>query len=71
MAFRALVPFRGTFELAWMQALLRALDAVGLFDEARPEPLRSTHRTAFSWGRSKLPISGAPLVWAPLAVVGL
>jgi len=27
--------------------------------------------TAFSWGRSKLPISGAPLVWAPLAVVGL
>ena len=27
--------------------------------------------TSFSWGRSKLPISGAPLVWAPLAVVGL
>ena len=38
-----------------------------------PDAVASTLNglTAFSWGRSKLPISGAPLVWAPLAVVGL
>ena len=33
-ALRGLCPARGTFELAWMQALFRALDAAGLFGKA-------------------------------------
>ena len=34
LTLRGLCLLRGTFEMAWIQALLRALDALGLFDQA-------------------------------------
>ena len=33
-ALRGLCPVRGTFELAWLQTLFRALDTAGLFSKA-------------------------------------